>query len=166
MICTETGCTATAERRGFCSPHYRIFLIDGSRTNVQNQGRVCAVEDCDRGAVRKRWCERHYRRAIRNGDPTVTPPRPKKDPSALSMTYKAVHTRVTRLRGRAADQPCVDCGSPARQWSYTGADPNEVTGTTSPRKGYEVKVTWSLDPAFYAARCVPCHQEHDAAVRI
>ncbi|WP_203754723.1 hypothetical protein [Cellulomonas chitinilytica] len=57
-------------------------------------------------------------------------------------------------RGPAQAHPCVDCGLPARQWSYAHADPEELIQDGKP---------YSLDPWQYVPRCVPCHVRVDLA---
>lgn len=46
-------------------------------------------------------------------------------------SYNGVHARLTRLRGRAADQVCAHCGDTAYQWALTGepkwSDPRAYT---------------------------------------
>ena len=62
--------------------------------------------------------------------------------------YHAVHFRLTRDRGRAADQLCNDCGLLALHWSYDWEDPNELTD-----KG---KI-YSRNQDHYQPRCQSCH---------
>lgn len=72
------------------------------------------------------------------------------------VKYAAAHIRVQRVKGRAADHPCVDCQQPARDWSYVGGDPEERTEMVkgSPRR-------YSLDPERYVPRCRSCHLSLD-----
>jgi len=69
------------------------------------------------------------------------------------VTYAGAHARVGYVRGRAADQTCIDCGRAAVEWSYSYRDPDQVTDS-------ECRV-YSQDPAFYEPRCKPCHQSQD-----
>jgi hypothetical protein len=52
--------------------------------------------------------------------------------------YGPLHERVLKARGRASEQPCVDCDGQARHWS-------QKHGTTG------------QDPYDYEPRCVTCH---------
>lgn len=72
------------------------------------------------------------------------------------VKYKAAHTRVLNLRGRAAQHACVDCSGQAYDWSYNGRDPNELTQEVD---GY--LMTYSPNPAYYEARCRLCHRAFD-----
>jgi hypothetical protein len=72
------------------------------------------------------------------------------------VTYDGAHTRVRRGRGKAADNPCVDCGLPAFQWSYDHSDPNELRSKDGP---------YSTDPTRYFPRCEPCHRVYDKAFK-
>lgn len=71
--------------------------------------------------------------------------------------YSAAHGRVHSEHGRAASHMCVDCGSPARHWSYNHDDPDERLSRTARIKG----IAFSLDPMHYSPRCVPCHKRFD-----
>lgn len=72
--------------------------------------------------------------------------------------YSAAHGRVRSRRGSAARYPCVDCGEPAKHWSYDRLDPNE---RISDHEGPNFGCPYSLDPSHYVARCVPCHKTFD-----
>jgi hypothetical protein len=75
------------------------------------------------------------------------------------VTYKAIHKRLRRLRGRASDHACVGCGGQAQEWSYDHNDLNEVQGV---HRGRPVAV--SDDPMHYQPRCSSCHRYYDMAV--
>lgn len=75
-----------------------------------------------------------------------------------ALGYEAAHARVKRLYGRARSHACVDCGTQARDWSYIGGCPRELT---CPDNGCR----YSPDPARYVPRCVPCHRRYDAQMR-
>lgn len=64
-----------------------------------------------------------------------------------SDTYAAVHLRLTRQRGPASTHTCVDCGKPARDWSWNRTGPS----MSGPRYGKQV--TWGTDLADYSPRC-------------
>ncbi|GAA3947974.1 hypothetical protein [Microbacterium soli] len=63
------------------------------------------------------------------------------------------HDRVKRMHGSASQHRCVDCGGLAAHWSYDHRDENE---RIDDKRG-----PYSLDPAHYEARCVPCHKRFD-----
>lgn len=72
------------------------------------------------------------------------------------LTYKWLHKRLRLERGPASDQPCVDCGSPAYDWSYDGLDPNQQLESVN---GYVL--SYSSSTSHYVARCRACHRRHD-----
>lgn len=117
-------------------------------------GLTCAVGGCDTAAVSRGWCSRHYQHARHHdGDPG---PAARHRASGDEVSYAAVHARIKRSLGPAAAFDCVDCGDPARDWSYIGGDPDERVGEHG---GY--RLTYSLNPSRYAPRCRRCHYQHD-----
>lgn len=70
-------------------------------------------------------------------------------------TYEAAHAAVARVRGRAAEYRCVDCGQCAVHWSYDGAAIDEVTDERGRR--------FSRLTEHYAPRCGSCHTRYDHA---
>ncbi|NVN52269.1 hypothetical protein [Mycolicibacterium hippocampi] len=78
-------------------------------------------------------------------------------------SYFAIHYRLRSARGSARDQPCVDCGQPARHWSYSGDCPSE-----KPRRrnaaGRVISPPYCTHPNHYEPRCISCHHRHDGAV--
>lgn len=79
------------------------------------------------------------------------------DTTTDQPTYEAMHSRLNYRQGLARRHPCVDCGAPARHWSYDHQDPNELT---SP-KGLE----YSTNPKHYQPRCRTCHHDLDKRYR-
>lgn len=77
----------------------------------------------------------------------------------MSNRYSAVHERLRKSRGRAAEHVC-ECGQPARQWAYDGSDPNELSDTDHGRP-----VTYSADLSRYVPMCVSCHRRLDSRRR-
>lgn len=74
-----------------------------------------------------------------------------------SAGYGAAHDRVRRDRGRIGLHVCVNCGDPARHWSYNHDDPDELYA-----EGLSAHpVAYSLKPEHYSPRCVPCHKRYD-----
>lgn len=86
---------------------------------------------------------------------------PATEASARVPGYRAAHLRVQAGRGYASSYPCADCGRQAAEWSYTQADPGELTALVNgkPRR-------YSADADFYVARCIPCHRAFDHAHRV
>jgi hypothetical protein len=70
-----------------------------------------------------------------------------------STTYHGAHYLVQKRRGLARRQSCIDCGRPARQWSYDHTDPNELTNSSGRQ--------YSRDPDHYDPRCIACHRTFD-----
>lgn len=68
--------------------------------------------------------------------------------------YRTVHSRISKASGKASEHACADCGQAARQWSYDGTDPGELT---DPATGCK----YSADPAHYRPRCHLCHVRAD-----
>lgn len=71
------------------------------------------------------------------------------------LNYRAMHQKVAVLRGSARDMSCVDCGSPAHDWSYTHSGYCETAAPSG--------VPYSLDVAEYDPRCRSCHRLFDKA---
>ena len=72
--------------------------------------------------------------------------------------YQAAHLRVASEQGPASSHPCVDCGSPAQEWSYTYTTNRELR---DPKSG----CAYSLSLSDYVPRCRSCHRCHDARKR-
>lgn len=68
-------------------------------------------------------------------------------------SYYGAHDRVKRTRGSASRHECVDCKSPAREWSYNRTDPNQLQD--------ERGMYYSGDPNYYEPRCASCHRLFD-----
>ena len=85
---------------------------------------TCSVEGCNRKRryVATGWCQTHYHRYWRNRTLDTVG---RKEP--LSTKYRAVHTRVASLFGKAEHTACVECGASAKEWAYDGTDPTELT---------------------------------------
>lgn len=111
-----------------------------------------------------RPCMTEYRREWRRargigpcGSQVHTAPQPR--PRVYSTTYRAVHKRVQRLRGRASNHPCGNCGKAAEEWAYDHSDPAPLTGATGGRRSTAAE--YSADPARYVPLCKPCHSRRD-----
>lgn len=117
-------------------------------------GQVCAFDGCPKLARHRGWCSTHYERWRRHGSPDVT--LKTRDPKLV--TYSTVHQWLPQQRGRAADHTCVDCGQPARSWSYSHLCPEERLGYHGPKLMPYCHHIFEC----YAARCEPCHTRYDA----
>lgn len=73
-------------------------------------------------------------------------------------SYRAIHLRLRKERGRASDQTCP-CGQPAVNWSYDGGDPDERYSIV--KSDRPTKRRYSIDLARYTARCYSCHARLD-----
>jgi NAD-dependent SIR2 family protein deacetylase len=89
-------------------------------------------------------CDMHYKRLWRNGST-----------ADRSVGYVGLHDRIYRLRGKAKQHKCVDCGNQAEEWSYNYGDPNQLA---HPKTG-----TPYGSPEYYDPRCRRCHQLFDRA---
>lgn len=69
------------------------------------------------------------------------------------LSYHVAHYYVSKTRGRARRHQCIDCGQPARQWSYDHADPDELESPAG--------LQYSVDPQHYDPRCMTCHRTFD-----
>src|SRR5699024_1335591 len=75
-----------------------------------------------------------------------------------ARTYADHHDTIRRLRGKADEYPCVDCGNSAHHWSYDRRDPNEVIAW---QPGHLSWCIWSPDMDRYVPRCRRCRWRHD-----
>ncbi len=157
--CSIEGCNRKHQGRGYCETHLRRFIQGGDPGKVEIEprrpGAACSVEGCGksiRGGGRG-WCNAHYIRWSKTGSPTT--PLPDHPPrwTGDAATYAAIHLRLRKTRGRAADQSCVTCGKEARHWSYDHADPAEI------RDGRGIP--YSLNLSHYQPMCQPCHRRFD-----
>lgn len=73
------------------------------------------------------------------------------------VEYAGAHSRVRRLRGRASEHACIDCGDQARDWSYVGGCPRERISKSFSNRGHP----YSPDPDKYVPRCKLCHNRLD-----
>jgi hypothetical protein len=122
---------------------------------------ICSIDGCDNEAkyVKTGWCQTHYHRWYRTG---VIGLQPKDWWSPI--TYRSAHTRVTSVFGVAKDHLCICCGGSAKEWSYDGTDPTELSEDVKVADEY-FPVRYSLFPEFYAPKCFPCHRLGDAGAR-
>jgi hypothetical protein len=101
-------------------------------------------------------CSKHYNRWQRYRDVTIVHPKtgaPRGDGNfawkGADASYSALHNRVYRRRGKAADHGCERCGRKGDGARYEWATVHGTDGT---------------DPyAHYISMCVPCHRLYDVA---
>ncbi|MGU3650670.1 hypothetical protein [Mycolicibacterium sp. A43C] len=128
---------------------------------------LLTVDGCERLHDNSGYCSPHAHRYRRYGNAVAHPtPRPPiGDPAGWrkdDVGYLGAHTRTRRLRGKAEQYSCVDCGAQAHDWAYDHLDSDERTEQMG-----EYTLAYSLDPAHYAPLCRSCHvlfdKQHAAA---
>lgn len=87
-------------------------------------------------------------------------PRPTRRASVVS--YRAMHNRVERERGKAKGHTCVDCLGPAHEWSLDEAQDDDLIDV-HPTSGSPLR--YSMDVARYVPRCRTDHRAHDARLQ-
>lgn len=123
---------------------------------------TCTINDCNKPQKTGGWCSMHEARIRRHGDPHIVKRGPLRadwvDDTAIS--YRGMHNRVARTRGKASEHPCSGCTAPAEQWSYDETDPAPLEGV---QNGSTVR--WSADIDRYRPLCRSCHKRADNTVR-
>lgn len=143
------GCDKPPYRRGLCA----ACVYAERRANNP----PCTIDGCERWQENRRTglCGTHYARLRRYGHTGLNGPHREDD---RLITYRGMHLRLTRIKGRASDLDCADCGRPARDWAYNHSGISErwefVTGYLLP---------FSTDPDQYDALCRSCHVRKDRA---
>lgn len=138
---TKIRCAKTNE----CSPCYQ------ARRRAKN---LDEARRKDREGARARYVPRE-----KSQEPRTAP--------NAACSYTAAHKRVFRFRGSAKGYTCVDCDSPAEEWSYRGGSTFEQSGLRPTRKNGKtiyMNSVWSGYIFDYDPRCVKCHKEYDANV--
>ena len=164
---------------GWCATHYQRWRHHGDPFVVlppsgpKKLATVCSINDgeCSPGGRMIRgWCRIHYERWKTHGSPFIVLQGGDNPFSHLSgsdnfhwvgddASYSTVHSRLNAARGNANQYQCVDCGQPARQWSYGHDDPNEMHSQHEQSLG----MPYSTNLNSYAPRCRSCHKffDHD-----
>jgi hypothetical protein len=113
---------------------------------------TCTYEDCSTKHYARGWCFNHYRRWRRTGTPAGR--------QFGVNHYRSAHTKIVRERGKASEQACLGCDSPAEQWSYRGGAPDERVSVVV-LKGVERNAPWSASTDYYDPLCRACHLKRD-----
>ena len=119
----------------------------------------CTIADCARRHKGRGYCNLHLKRLRKHGD-TETIGQSGRPPKGELPTWDALHHRLARARGKAADHLCVDCGKNAREWSYNGSDSEQLVGSD-----HGFFMAYSLNLLNYEPRCTSCHRLFDNALR-
>jgi hypothetical protein len=170
-ICGVDGCGARHRCLGLCNKHYRRLRAHGDPNVERPQGfqpgntyaQIHGFKPGhpDYGTQFRAGVDSRRGSFQPGADPNRAVTRTEADNPAWkgrNVSYTAAHYRVRSKRGKASLYACVDCGSPARHWSYNRLDPNHLSET---RGGCEMH--YSPDTAFYEPRCQPCHMAFDSA---
>lgn len=166
------GCNRPVKAFGWCRPHHERIKRSGTPGPAtigkwRPSDRECRIEGCQASVGHKGGldlCMKHYQRYRKHGDPLVV----KKGGACLPLdknpnwsgdqaSYAAVHLRLPRQRGVAADRACIDCCRPAAHWSFSGRVSDDLR--------HENGLAYSVNLADYQPRCVPCHSAHDRRLR-
>jgi len=172
--CSLDGCSNPIKRATFCYSHYMKNWRYGTPTPAfppkwddirgKRFGTLVVIErsaqswrcQCDCGRERAASAGE----LNREGDASTCGHR-KTHRRRDSAGYSAAHRRVRQDRGPIREHNCVECGNPAGHWSYNHDDPDELLAV-----GLSANpVAYSLDPANYSPRCVPCHKIFDLGHR-
>lgn len=127
--------------------------------------RKCSAAKCGERSVRHGRCETHYAslRAEVNAKrplPHIPPVRVGADSANWvgdQVSYSGMHCRLRAARGAASGYTCVDCGQPARHWSYDHRDQNEQVTAEG--------LLFSSKIDHYEPRCGACHKRFDMSAR-
>jgi hypothetical protein len=163
-LCKIDDCERGAQARGWCKMHWARWRRNGDPLVVKvcgidwNAKVPCGVEGCDRITHANLMCGTHLRRFQRHGDASVVLPITGRPLLGQFPKWASIHKRLSRKLGKASIYSCVDCNSPAKEWSYNNADPNELHELMS-----STPVAYSLDLDNYDPRCVSCHRKFDGA---
>jgi hypothetical protein len=152
--CSLPDCDEGHYAKDLCRFHYRRQQKTGdSRADIPKRGwgqQDCQFPGCAEPHDAGGYCNKHWRRQYKHGDPAHVE---KAGWRGDAVGYTAMHERIYRMYGPAADHACQRCGGPATDWAYDHADPNERREVG--------KGPYSTDPAHYMALCHSCHMKLD-----
>lgn len=113
---------------------------------------------------RRTVCGSHHDRKCRTGSYLEDVPIvPHGEWRTDEPSYLTVHKRVHARRGKASEHLCVDCGSPAQEWSYDHDGGDNERREVRPFMGErELILAYSLDINDYSPRCLSCHRVKDS----
>lgn len=164
--CGIDGCDRPSAGRGWCGTHWVRWRKYGDPMFVKTKGvdynvaTICQFDECDTKARAHAYCSKHLARWLKHGDPSIVLPITGRPTIGTNPGWSAIHKRLSRTRGSAKRQTCVDCAEPAAEWSYDGTDPDPLFGLA----GNKTPMPYSLDLSRYVPRCVPCHRAFDREV--
>ena len=154
-VCTVAGCKNKHRAQGYCVTHYKRARNAGDIGVLPKSIRHCTVDGCGKPHAAKGLCDTHRMRMRQYGTLELVGRPTGRDNwmwSGDEASYRAVHGRLRKQRGRAQEHTCVGCGDQAKQWSYTHDCPNEKQSDEGP---------YSVDLGRYQPMCVPCHKAFD-----
>ena len=122
----------------------------------------CTIEDCSRPGKAKNLCNTHYQawwisqpkenRSYTKGG------RPRKD----VVSYWGMHGRLKVNKGSASKHQCIDCGTPANDWTWNNSCSNVLYGVA--RKDRPNLNPYCVHLEHYEARCTSCHMIFDKSL--
>ena len=157
--CSIVGCEKPVRATGWCKMHYNTWYRTGDVLSppAYTPTTQCEVDGCDskpRSSCAL-MCEVHYYRMRRNDSLEAHG----NDAGELNhlwtgdaVGYRALHSRIKRSKGSAAEYQCVDCGKQAKHWSYDHLSDSEKQAPQG---------VYSTDLDRYEPRCVACHMTFD-----
>lgn len=155
--CPAPGCDLPAVRRTpveACAKHADRYARRGSfelaRRPVTSK---CSFGGCARKPVARDLCGTHFKQSSKGLKLTPGLPASIFNPVGIH----GAHCRVKAIWGSAAQYPCVQCASAAKDWAYDGTDESQAIGETG---GW-----YSHFPEFYMPMCRKCHKRRDNAAR-
>lgn len=169
-VCFVDECDRKAVRRSMCDLHHSRWQRHGDPLAFRPDAiRGCAIGDCDGAHYGRGLCRLHWARWSKTGDPLGL----RSHFSPLSglagdlnpqwvgdaAGYEAVHARLRKDCGVAADYACRHCGAVAADWAYDNEDPDERLshgGLWFSVKGQD----------HYLPLCRSCHRTFDVEWRV
>ncbi len=147
--CNVGGCERKHHSKGMCAVHYRRSARGtGLEAPIRGERGTCSVDGCEKPTDARGFCNGHYQR-WKKGKPI--------DGALYTIPevikYSAVHKRIAKQRGRAAELSCADCSCTAEHWSYRHDCPKELIDAELG--------AYCLHPEHYDPRCAKCHKRFD-----